>query len=278
MRPEVDNTPTAISPNRFTRAGYTFVEWSSSPKGSGTHFGPGATYNFKKSVTLFARWKKVPTAPLRVITFFANGGTGQMAPERGNKTATLTPNHFVRKGFTFLDWNTTANGHGTSYANGAGYSFATSTNLYAQWKKAHVAAPHHVTFSANGGVGTMAVETASTTRTLTNNEFTRTGYTFAGWNTGATGLGTPYANGAAFSFDASMTLYAQWKPANATDITAGPFAHGSSTLSSALQSQIQSMADAVKSKGYTQIALLGYGESLTSTELGNRQRWGRTRH
>jgi uncharacterized repeat protein (TIGR02543 family) len=269
MRPEVDNTPTAISPNRFTRAGYTFAGWSSSSKGSGDHFGAGATYNFKKSVTLFARWRKVPTAPLREVTFFANGGAGQMAVERGNKTATLTPNHFVRKGYTFLDWHTTANGPGAAYANGGAYSFAASTNLYAQWKKAHVATPHHVTFSANGGVGTMAVETGTSTRSLTDNQFTRTGYTFAGWNTEAIGLGTPYANGVSFSFDASMTLYAQWKPANATDITAGPFGHGSSTLSSALDGQIQSMANAVKSKGYTQIALLGYGDSLTSTELSN---------
>lgn len=128
---------------------------------------------------------------------------------------------------------------------------------------------HHVTFSANGGVGTMAVETGGTTRSLTDNQFTRAGYTFAGWNTGATGLGIPYANGAAFPFDASMTLYAQWIPANATDITAGPFGHGTSTLSPTLESQIQSMADAVKSKGYTQIALLGYGDSLTSTELND---------
>jgi len=269
MPAEVDNTPTAISPNRFTRAGYTFVNWSSSPKGSGAHFGAGATYNFKKSVTLYARWKKIPAAPLREVTFFANGGAGQTVTEHGNKTASLTPNHFVRKGFTFLDWNTMANGNGTSYANGASYSFTASTNLYAQWKKPHVTPAHKVTFSANGGVGTMAVETSTSTRNLTVNQFTRAGYTFTGWNTGATGLGTPYANGAVFSFNASVTLYAQWKSANATEITAGPFAHGSSSLSSALESQIQNMADMVKSKNYTQIALLGYGDGLTSTQLGN---------
>ncbi len=269
MPAEVDNTPTAISPNRFTRAGYTFVDWSSSPKGSGAHFGAGATYNFKKSVTLYARWKKIPAAPLREVTFFANGGAGQTITEHGNKTANLTPNHFVRKGFTFLDWNTMANGNGTSYVNGASYSFTASTNLYAQWKKPHVTPAHKVTFSANGGLGTMAVETSTSTRNLTVNQFTRAGYTFTGWNTGATGLGTPYANGAVFSFNASVTLYAQWKSANATEITAGPFAHGSSSLSPALESQIQNMADMVKSKSYTQIALLGYGDGLTSAQLGN---------
>ena len=34
---------------------------------------------------------------------------------------------------------------------------------------------------------------------LTANGFTRTGYTFAGWNTLANGTGTSYANGASYT-------------------------------------------------------------------------------
>lgn len=66
-----------------------------------------------------------------------------------------------------------------------------------------------VTFNANGGSGTMADQTASSATALTTNAFTRTGYTFAGWNTAAGGGGTTYANGASFPFTASTTLYAQ---------------------------------------------------------------------
>jgi hypothetical protein len=69
-----------------------------------------------------------------------------------------------------------------------------------------------VTFNANGGTGTMASESASGTTALTANAFTRTGYTFTGWNTVAGGSGTAYANGANFPFTANTTLYAQWVP------------------------------------------------------------------
>jgi|GEM_PF-2162712 len=67
-----------------------------------------------------------------------------------------------------------------------------------------------VTFDANGGTGTMASQTASTPTALNTNTFTRSGFTFNGWNTVANGSGTAYANGASYLFSASATLYAQW--------------------------------------------------------------------
>ena len=67
-----------------------------------------------------------------------------------------------------------------------------------------------ITFDANGGTGTMAPETGSAPAALTANAFTRTGYTFAGWNTAADGSGTPYADMGSYPFNASVTLYAQW--------------------------------------------------------------------
>jgi len=68
-----------------------------------------------------------------------------------------------------------------------------------------------VTFSANGGSGTMSAETESVPTALTANAFTRTSYTFTGWNTAASGSGRAYADGATYPFDANTTLYAQWK-------------------------------------------------------------------
>ena len=71
-------------------------------------------------------------------------------------------------------------------------------------------ANHTVTFNANGGSGTMSNQVANVPTALTANAFTRTGYTFSGWNTAANGTGTAYANGATYSFAADLTLYAQW--------------------------------------------------------------------
>ena len=69
-----------------------------------------------------------------------------------------------------------------------------------------------ITFNANGGTGSMANQSSSTATAINANTFTRTGYTFAGWNTAANGSGTAYADGASFPFTVSNTLYAQWTP------------------------------------------------------------------
>ena len=67
-----------------------------------------------------------------------------------------------------------------------------------------------VTFNNNGGSGTMTAQTGSSAAALTSNTFTRSNYTFAGWNTASNGLGTAYADGASYPFTANNTMYAQW--------------------------------------------------------------------
>lgn len=68
-----------------------------------------------------------------------------------------------------------------------------------------------VTFNGNGNTGgTMSNQSASVPTALTLNTFTKTGYTFAGWNTALGGNGTAYADGAIYNFSADVTLYAQW--------------------------------------------------------------------
>jgi uncharacterized repeat protein (TIGR02543 family) len=66
----------------------------------------------------------------------------------------------------------------------------------------------------------MSNQTANVPTALTANTFTRTGYSFSGWNTLANGTGTPYADGASYPFTANATLYAQWSVSNSapTDI------------------------------------------------------------
>ena len=70
-----------------------------------------------------------------------------------------------------------------------------------------------VTFSANGGTGTMSNETEGfgVAAPLTPNAFTPPlNGTFTGWNTASNGSGTAYADGATYPFTSSTTLYAQW--------------------------------------------------------------------
>jgi uncharacterized repeat protein (TIGR02543 family) len=204
MTAQTTNLPTALKLNTFTRSGYNFAGWNTAANGSGTAYADGSTYSFAASITLYAQWT---VRPNHTVTFNANGGSGTMTAQTTNIPTALKLNTFTRSRYNFAGWNTAANGSGTAYADGATYSFAASITLYAQWS----GLPNHtVTFNANGGTGSMSPQTAPVPTALKPNTFTRSGYTFAGWNTAANGSGTEYADGAIYQFTADATLYAQW--------------------------------------------------------------------
>ena len=73
-------------------------------------------------------------------------------------------------------------------------------------------------YSKNGGTGSNptganghnSYHATGTNATAANNPYTRTGYTFASWNTKSNGNGTNYAEGANVPMSADVTLYAKW--------------------------------------------------------------------
>lgn len=70
---------------------------------------------------------------------------------------------------------------------------------------------HSVSFDANGGSGSITRQAGTSSSPLTSNSFSRTGYTFAGWNTANNGGGTTYNDGDIYDFNSGdVTLYAQW--------------------------------------------------------------------
>ncbi|MBN2705333.1 MAG: IPTL-CTERM sorting domain-containing protein [Deltaproteobacteria bacterium] len=81
-----------------------------------------------------------------------------------------------------------------------------------------VVAAYPVTYDANGAdSGTPPVDQTKThdvDLTLAGNTggLAQTGYTFSGWNTAADGSGTDYAEGATYTANAAVTLYAKWAP------------------------------------------------------------------
>jgi uncharacterized repeat protein (TIGR02543 family) len=203
MAGESSSSAQALSINTFSYTGHTFSGWNTAANGSGTSYADGSSYSFGASVTLYAQW----SADFFAVTFSANGGSGSMTAQSDNTTTALSANSFTYSGYTFSGWNTQANGSGTSYAGGASYGFGASVTLYAQW----AIDVYTVTFDANGGTGSMSSESSSSPETLSTNTFTRSDYTFSGWNTQANGSSTAYAGGASYGFGASVTLYAQWE-------------------------------------------------------------------
>lgn len=71
---------------------------------------------------------------------------------------------------------------------------------------------YKVTYNANGGSGAPSAQTKwkDQTLALSTTKPTRTGYTFQGWATSASGA-VAYASGANYTSNAAVTLYAVWK-------------------------------------------------------------------
>ena len=147
------------------------------------------------------------TPALYTVTFSGNGNTGgAMSAETAPVPMTLTANAYTKTGYSFVGWNSAADGSGTSYPDSGTYNVASNITLYAQWSGLSFT----VAFNANGGSGTMASETGSLPIVLNSNTYTRAGFTFGGWNSAADGSGTAYADGASYSNPTNATLYAQW--------------------------------------------------------------------
>ena len=116
---------------------------------------------------------------------------------------------------------------------------------------------------ATGGSTTRSDFTPGTAVTLRANGFSRTGHTFASWNTNASGTGTNYAANSSQRFSGDTNLYARWTPItysityNANggtgSVTGQTFTYGSTVTS--------------RNNGYTRpgYTFLGWSTSQTAT-------------
>ena len=209
-----------IPQNGYSRPGYTFAGWYVEGWEDDL-YKPGEAFSCRKveqdyEFVFIAKW----TPYTYTVRFNANKGTGKMPDQKGIAfdTATeLQENTFTRKGYSFIGWNTKANGQGDWYEDGeAVLGLSTKNNaivtLYAQWE----GAPYELTFHQNFGEDETTTQTLyyGTAEALKQNAFTRPGYTFSGWNTKANGKGKKYSNGAKVTNLGGgleeMDLYAQW--------------------------------------------------------------------
>ena len=195
----------------FTRKNYTFAGWNTEASGKGTNLADGAAlsrvFRLKKSsLQLYAKWEPVKFS----IRYELNGGTNAAAnPNRYAYGQTVQPVAAARKGYLFAGWYTDK-----SLKNKVTEITEGNLVLYAKWKPI----TYTVSFSANGGSGTMKKMSSCTYGTgyhLTGNTFTRKGYAFAGWNTDPKGKGKAFKNAGYFKNllsknKGSLTLYAQW--------------------------------------------------------------------
>ena len=82
--------------------------------------------------------KVIYTISEQSLSYDANGGIGTMSAETGvaGKIVTVAQNGFTRNNYTFISWNTQADGKGTAYKPGDSFTLTDKdTVLYAQWSK-----------------------------------------------------------------------------------------------------------------------------------------------
>jgi uncharacterized repeat protein (TIGR02543 family) len=203
-------------PNTLYKTGHTFIGWGETQNSVTVLTG---SYTPSTRIILFPLW----SPNTYIVTYNANGGNG--APATASQSynygsPALAPSArgtLTRTGYRFEGWSFTSVASGTIYSNTSDSIAGTTTTytptasiiLYAKW----TANDYTVSFNANNGTGTiagMAIK-AGTAKALTSNTtITRTGYTFAGWNTLANGTGSAFANSAPVTFFADTILFAQW--------------------------------------------------------------------
>ena len=152
------------------------------------------------------------------VNFNVHGGTPieKIPAKQGGKLNSIPTT--TKYGYTFEGWYTNS-----EYTNE--YNFNVLPNpgadgvnswAHAKW----IADTYTIAFDANGGTtGSMPsiVVEVMGRRTLPENGFMRSGYTFKGWSTSRTGI-VEYADGAEVCFataakDSTITLYAVWEKA-----------------------------------------------------------------
>lgn len=205
---------------QFKRVGYEFAGWAETADGAVKYADKADVVNLSATdgaiVNLYAKWTPISYA----VKFDAAGGEGEMAVMdcEYDQAYPLPANVFTRDGGTFAGW-TTNGASGVVFEDRATISnlssVANSTNvLRAVWSNI----AYRISFGGNGGEGSVPAMDCEygTVYQLPSNDFTRTGYLFAGWTTNAA-MPAVYAEGASVSnltitADATVELFAAWRP------------------------------------------------------------------
>lgn len=197
---------TQVSVSATASSGYNFSKWTSGSSSSSTQLSTANPYSFKLTgnTTVYAQ----ASLKTYTISYSANGGSGSTSAQTKTHGTNLTlrANGFTAPtGKSFKNWNTKADGTGTSYAAGASYSAEGNATLYAQWSTNS----YTVTFNANGGTTpstqTMSKAYGASLGTLPTTS--RDGYKFNGWYTATSG-GSKITTSTTVT--GNVTYYAQW--------------------------------------------------------------------
>ena len=197
-----------------TREGYTFAGWytDATYKTRIASIAKNAATNY----VLVAKW--TPNKYTVIFNKNAKDATGSMANLAFvyDTEKELMANRFVRNGYKFIGWSTTADGgEGRTFDDKEAVENLTATNngkvtLYAQWQ----ATGYTITFDTNGGTAVEAVNyqyNAAAPLALNVENPIKDRYVFTGWYTDAACKKLVKNNTLPKGTSGHITLYAGWK-------------------------------------------------------------------
>lgn len=193
-------TVTALPSVQPAKTGYLFGGWFTGDNGDGYEF--TETTPVTSSTTVHAAWKSYGYT----VSFSTGSGTAAtMSVNSPNTSLGAFPDDPVRTSYLFGGWYTKPDGEGTRINTTT--AITADTTVYAKWIKACT-----VTFSANGGSGSMATQTLAIGESaqLKANAFNRPGFTFTGWALSSYGTSVYPDNWHLIPNSSSLTLYATW--------------------------------------------------------------------
>ena len=123
-----------------SKAGWTFLGWArASTAATPDYTTQNASFRMGSSnVTLYAVWKQIRSY---TVIYNANAGSDLVIGLPGNGTKAEGVSYVIsqtipaRDGYTFLKWNTAADGSGTDFNIGQSYTEDRDLTLYAVWQR-----------------------------------------------------------------------------------------------------------------------------------------------
>ncbi len=187
----------------YSRPGYEFKGWYTDENFENEFSKDGLEAIMPSSdLTLYAKWEALSYT----VNFDANGGTVSTTEMSALSDVELGELPIpTRTYYTFDGWFTSATG-GTKVTAESKFARTEDMTLYAHWTLNSFV----VTFDANGGsVSTSSLRAYCGQGLGTLPTPTRTGFTFAGWYTSASG-GSEVTSSSTYSVANDITLYAHW--------------------------------------------------------------------
>ncbi len=212
---KVGGKPTA--PSVSNPSGWSGRGWSTSNGANASVATPGIVTG---NTTYYYSWSKSVTATLKIYNNASGGtktGTAYLNYKGDTTNASIALGTTSLSGYSFRGWSTGTGATSGVVSNNTA-SINTNTTFYASYS-------YTVTIKYSGNSSTSGSTPSNSTGTaymnytgsksgasikLAANPFSRTGYTYGGWNTATAGNGTNYSANTSYTLSANATLYAKW--------------------------------------------------------------------